>query len=158
MRGRVSQPARAPGFDCMPDLLVIGGHGRERDSALVQSFSAAERRWRTEVCPHAPARACASFSASLCKPLRARARANLPVPCQLACGFRRDCAAAAELGGRVYVLGGTEGIAPLDQVESFDAQTGTWTLEPPLPFSRCAVAPHRPASGGMPPRPRPERL
>jgi hypothetical protein len=79
MRGRVSQPARAPGFDCMPDLLVIGGHGRERDSALVQSFSAAERRWRTEVCPHAPARACASFSASLCKPLRARARANLPV-------------------------------------------------------------------------------
>jgi hypothetical protein len=51
----------------------------------------------------------------------------------------------------VYVLGGTEGIAPLDQVESFDALTGTWTLEPPLPFSRCAVAPHRPASGGLPP-------
>ncbi len=57
----------------------------------------------------------------------------------------RAFAAAAALGGKVFVLGGLDSSGkPLDTSECFDPRTGAWTPCPPMGFasSRLAAANH----------------
>lgn len=65
-----------------------------------------------------------------------RTRAPMPTP--------RAFAAAAELDGRIVVVGGDSGdgytwFAPLTVVESYDPVANTWTTLPPLPRARAQV-------------------
>jgi len=42
--------------------------------------------------------------------------------------------------GRIYVIGGFNGVSPLDVVEEYDPIGNTWTTRTPMPTARSLVA------------------
>eukprot|EP00906_Rhabdomonas_costata_P011235 RCo015914 len=49
---------------------------------------------------------------------------------------KRMCPAAVALHGKIYVIGGSSGVASLDVVEVYDPRTDTWQSSPPMNICR----------------------